>query len=74
MGVWGEERGGGRQTDRQTEEEGKRERGGEESFLQQLMARQTGPVPRNTHFTLQMAPKTEGTGKHSEGAMGDKGQ
>lgn len=71
-GLGGEE--GGGETDRQTEEEGKKERGGEESFLQQLMARQTGPVPRNTHFTLQMAPKTEGTGKHSEGAMGDKGQ
>lgn len=50
--------GGDGETDRQTEEEGKKERGGEESFLQQLMARQTGPVPQNTHFTLQIAPKT----------------
>lgn len=54
-GEWGF---GGRGGDRQTEEEGKKERGGEESFLQQLMARQTGPVPQNTHFTLQIAPKT----------------
>lgn len=50
--------GGDGETDRQTEEEGKKEGGGEESFLQQLMARQTGPVPQNTHFTLQIAPKT----------------
>lgn len=59
-GEWGfgGRRGGETQTDRQTEEEGKKERGGEESFLQQLMARQTGPVPQNTHFTLQIAPKT----------------
>lgn len=55
-GEWGF--GGRRRGDRQTEEEGKKERGGEESFLQQLMARQTGPVPQNTHFTLQIAPKT----------------
>lgn len=35
-------------------------RGDEKSFLQQLMARQTGPVSQNTHSTLQIAPKTGG--------------
>lgn len=44
-------------------------RRGEEdrSFLQQLMARQTGPVSQNTHSTLQIAPKLKGTGELRRG-------
>lgn len=37
------------------------------SFLQQLMARQTGPVSQNTHSTLQIAPKLKGTGELRRG-------
>lgn len=59
MGSRYQESGVGGRREREGEEEGKKERGGDErSFLQQLMARQTGPVSQNTHFTLQIAPKT----------------
>lgn len=43
------------------------EGGGGQSFLQQLMARQTGPVSQNTHSTLQIAPKLKGTGELRRG-------
>lgn len=56
-GAWdmGERGGGGRR--------GEEDR----SFLQQLMARQTGPVSQNTHSTLQIAPKLKGTGELRRG-------